>query len=268
MVKSLSSGAFSVAGCALLLAAAVPARAQDAASAAASEAYAIKASFTSGTMTTELGPVADAAGSAPPAYDVVKVLDSYDNSIAVPPLVPASVPVAASFGADAQDIRSEAASLGIQLDFINATGSSSVGNASLQIVQPVPPGGGAPLLAYIFVNATKTATAATYSKVFPSHVTVTGTTSFGSLSIGGELLGGASISYNGAAPPNTVLFQSDTVTITANQQTIVYTVSCGDVCVLTPTKITVHGLDIALTNAVINGSPVTGEIVLGDASAQ
>jgi hypothetical protein len=255
-------------GCALLLAASWPAQAQTATPAAASGAFAIQANFTAQTMTTELGPVANAAGSAPPAYDVVKVLSSYDQSIAVPPLVPNAVPVAASFTAEAQGIRSEAASAGIQIDFVNAAATSSVGSASLMISQSFPPSPASLLLAYLNVNATNVATSASYSKVFPQTVSVSGSASFGSLSIGGSLLGGESVSYAGTAPANTILFQSATVTITANQQSIAYLISCSLACKLTPTRIIVHGLDIQLTNALINGFPVTGEIVLGDASAQ
>jgi hypothetical protein len=53
-----------------------------------SEAYRLSAVFISQAMTSSLGPVNDVQRALPPAYSKTKVLGSYDNSIAVPPLVP------------------------------------------------------------------------------------------------------------------------------------------------------------------------------------
>ncbi len=272
----LSVRGWTFAGAALpALLAVTPASAQASDPAAASAAYDISAKFTSENMTTSLGPVNDVNGAAPPAYSKTKVLDSYDQSIAVPPLVPSPspYPMVASFTAQAKHLRSHAASNGIQLDFVSATGDSQIRSANLQIVEPVS--STLEELA-LGVNASAVADSASYSKVFPNHVSVEGSASFGSLSITGSLVGGHTITYSGSAPPNTVLYQSPTstphempaVVITANQQQIVYLISCNPNCTATPQSIEVHALDISLNNAPIEHHPVTGDIVLGDSSAR
>jgi hypothetical protein len=269
-----------VAGLALLLAVSAAARAQvGPGSVAASDAYAISAAFTSQSMTTTLGPVDEAAGSAPPAYNVTKSLASFDQTIAIPPLIPAGgplPPVAASFTATATGLKSNAASNGIELDYVLATGKSAVATASLTITNTIPPGSALPVLLYLGVTASKVATTAVYSQTVPLPPAVSGTASFGALTISGELLDGHTVTYSGAAPPNTVLYKSPVssvnevpaVTITADAQIAVGTIGCGATCVFNTTRIDVAALSISLANAMINGFPVTGTILLGSASAQ
>lgn len=267
---------FAAAGAALpALLAAASAQAQTVASPLGSEAYDISATFTAQTMPTSLGPVNPVAGALPPAYSKTLVLGSYDRSIAIPPLVPSTTiyPLVASFTAQAQTLVSHVASAGVQLDSVSATGESKVASADLQIVGPI-----SETLVELFLSvyATDVADSASYSKVFPSAVTVTGSASFGSLAISGKLVGDKTITYSGSAPPNTVLYQSPTttadqipaVTITANQQITVGLISCSPSCTFTPALLTVHALDISLHNAPILDHPVTGDIVLGDAAAQ
>jgi hypothetical protein len=255
--------------------ASVSASAQPNLPAIGSEAYGISAVFTSQAMTTSLGPVDDLQPAFPPAYSKTKVLGSYDNSIAVPPLVPSAAiePMVASFTAQAKTLSSHVASRGIQLDSVSTTGDSKIASANLQIVGPI-----SDTLVELFlsVDATDVTDSASYSKVFPNFVTVTGSASFGSLTIGGSLVGGHTIKYSGSAPPNTVLYQTPTTTsdqspaviITINQQRKVGLISCSPKCQFTPDSLIVHALDISLNNALILGHPVTGDIVLGGAAAQ
>ena len=184
--------------------------------------------------------------------------------------------MAASFTANATGLKSNAASKGIELDFVSTTGKSSVATANLTITNTVPPGSALPILLYLGVTASKVVTSADYTQTFPQTVTVTGAASFGSLSISGSLLNGQTVTYSGSAPPNTALYKSPVastneipaVTITANAETKVGIISCGPNCVFTPTRINVAGLSVNLYNAMINGFPVTGTIVLGSAAAQ
>ncbi len=236
--------------------------------AASSEAFAIHARFTADHMATRLGPVADLRASAPPAYSKTKFVTSFTGSIAVPPLVPNTVfPVVANFTANASMLRSHVASSGIQLDSVSTSGRSGIDNASLLIANPSGPVVVPPPAPFLTVGASGVAASANYAKVFPSAVTVSGNASFGSLSIDGSLVGNTVITYSGSAPKNTILYQSPTVTVTANQQIIEGIISCPP-CVFTPTRIRVHALDISLDKALIDGRPVSGDIALGDASAE
>ena len=188
----------------------------------------------------------------PPAYSKTKALGSYDDSIAVPPLVPSMAiePMVANFTAQAKTLSSHVASRGIQLDFVSTTGQSKVASANLQIVGPI-----SDTLVELFlsVDATDETDSASYSKVFPNFVTITGSASFGSLTIGGSLVGGRTINYSGSPSPNTVLYQSPTVTITVNQQIKVGLISCSPNCEFTPDSLIVHALDISLNNALMLG---------------
>jgi hypothetical protein len=257
-------------GCTASLAFAAPLHAQSAGSAAASEAYSLGASFTSLGMATSLGPVLDVAGSAPPAYTRTRTLANFTGSVAIPPLVPSGsvAPVVAKFSASARGLKSHVASGGIQIDFVSAVGTAKIDSANLSITQSGPPGSTIPVLLYLGVTASGVAASATYSHIFPLAPTVTGSASFAALSVSGSLLDGKTVTYTGSAPANTVLFQSPTVTVTAHQQLIAGVISCGPGCTFTPSTISVRALDINLNNAMIDGHAVTGDIVLGDASAR
>jgi hypothetical protein len=264
-------------GCALLFGSALPASAQPVGSASASDAYGLGAGFTYSGMTTEISPVDEAAGLAPPAYNVTRSLAAFHQTIAIPPLIPAALPpTAASFTATATGLKSNAASNGIELDFVSATGKSSIATANLTVTNTIPPGSTLPTVLYLDVTAKKVVTTADFSQTFPQAPTVSGTASFGALSISGSLLNGHTVTYSGSAPPNTVLYKSSVastdavpaVTITADAQTKVGIISCGPNCAFTPTRINVAGLRVDLYKAMINGFPVTGTIVLGSASAQ
>jgi hypothetical protein len=268
VVDVLSRIAAPAAGCAALLAITPPALAQVNISPAESDAYSVSASFTSQNMSTELKPVDEASGTTPP-YDVVKKLAHFSQTIAIPPLVPTvTPPVAASFAVTADGLRSEAVATVTETTSIVTTGKSHVTSAELSIrptVLPITPIVPPP---YLLVDATKVDASATLSRQSPLTPKASGTASFGSLTVTGSLLDGKTVTYSGSAPPNTVLFQSATVTITVHQQVIVGLISCGPSCTFTPDRINVQALDIALTSADIDGRPVSGDIVLGAASAE
>lgn len=235
---------------------------------ASSEAFAIHARFTGDHMTTELGPVAATQASAPPAYSKTKAVRSFTGSIAIPPLVPNTIfPIVANFTANASMLRSHVVSSGIKLDSVSASGQSAIAAANLQIANPPGPTGAPPPVPFLTVVAGDVATSANYAKVFPSSVSVSGSASFGSLSISGSLVGNSVITYSGSASKNTVLYQSATITITADEQMVTGTISCPP-CQFMPAAIKVHGLDIKLDHALIDGRPVSGDIALGAASAE
>lgn len=233
----------------------------------ASNAASLQANFTADNMSTSLGPIAPAQGTAPPAYSDTVIVASYSGSVAVPPLVPSPTiyPIVANFHASASKLRSHVESPGIGIDNASASGRSDLATASLEIANPPGPSVVPP--PFLVVGAGGVSASASYDKVFPATATVTGRARFGSLAISASLLGGAVINFSGPAPKNTVLYRSPTVTVTVDQQTVSGIISCIP-CKFTPTGISVHALDIGLTGAVIDGHPVTGDIALGIAAAQ
>jgi hypothetical protein len=95
---------------------------------------------------------------------------------------------------------------------------------------------------------------------------VTGDASFGSLSLGGALIGKA-LTFSGDAAPNTVLFSSPTVTVTLDRQTVSDLISNGLTKTLTPAGIVTQAIDISLHGATLFGKSVSGDIIIGQASA-
>lgn len=247
----------------LLVAAIASARAQS----VSSDAYDIGATFTSGTMTTMLGPINDVSGAAPPAYASGSSIASYTGSVTLPPLVPGVHPIVANLDVTATNLRASVMSKGIQIDFISATGKASVGPATLNIVSDCGPCASSPVIEYLGITSKSVSASATYTLTFPSTPTVAGSASLAGVVIGGSLLGGQTVQFSGSPPPNTVLFQNANVTIVANEQIAPVTIVCGETCRVVPLSILVHPLAVHITNAFILHGNVTGEIDLGSALA-
>ena len=90
------------------------------------------------------------------------------------------------------------------------------------------------------------------------------------LKIFGSLVGTSTLTYSGSAAPNTVIYDSPTVTITLNKQITEQVITCTvpGGCVTKVYAITVAALDISLNKANIDGHKVTGDIVLGQSEAR
>ena len=121
------------------------------------------------------------------------------------------------------------------------------------------------------VSATFIHSKSSASYVFgPNQGFLAGDASFGSLTIGGSLIGGETLTFSGDVAANTVLFRSSTVTITLDKQTLsdfLPPVTTAAVPPVSPNRITTDALDIQLNKASVGGQTITGDIRLGESSA-
>ncbi|HSZ73949.1 MAG TPA: hypothetical protein VK779_03940 [Rhizomicrobium sp.] len=228
-------------------------------------AVGIDTHFESGGMGTHLGPVGKVSHDNNGAYDKTVHVGKINETA---PIIDQN-PTPTIF-INAGNVNSEVKSSGIEIDSETSQASSSVGNASLMLnLNPLPPEANpvAPL-PYLQITGKNFTSQANFNKVFPSNVTANGSASVHNLQIIGSLVGGQTLTYSGSAPPNTVLYDSPTVTVTLNRQMQVGLISCSPNCVYTPYSITVTALAIDLNKADVDGHKVTGEIVIGESAAQ
>ncbi len=137
----------------------------------------------------------------------------------------------------ASGIGTEAVSRGMGINSISASGTTDIGSADFVLTDnPLVPRGVLGLLG-MSVSASHIHATAAYSHVFGVDKSfVTSDASFGSLSLGGALIG-KSLTFSGDAAPNTVLFSSPTVTVALDRQTVADLISNGLTKTLTPTGV-------------------------------
>ncbi|MGC4060867.1 MAG: hypothetical protein QM749_08445 [Aquabacterium sp.] len=121
------------------------------------------------------------------------------------------------------------------------------------------------------VQFSKLKATANYDHLFPGDAKRSGSTSFGSVTLSGPLVGAKALTFNGEIKPNTVVVQTPTVKITLNAQVIPQNPVCkpGAVCPQYRVLETVEtkAVLIELTDAAVLGHQVSGNIVIGDAQA-
>ncbi|MGA9796378.1 MAG: hypothetical protein WBQ17_12690 [Rhizomicrobium sp.] len=74
--------------------------------------------------------------------------------------------------------------------------------------------------------------------------------------------------HGGAPTPNPAGYDTATVTITLNKRIEAGVISCSPGCVFTVTSIETDAVDIDLHKAPWHGHKITGDIVIGRASAE
>jgi hypothetical protein len=222
----------------------------------------LSASFNDAGYVTDIGPLANASGSAPPAFDSKTTISALHRSIDLDPHSPARPTVTI----DARTMVDEAKSAGFGVDDISASATSSI--ASLNLLLTDNPLSALSVLG-LSVSATFIKTGADASYVVgPNSGFLSGDASFGSLTIGGALIGGT-VSFRGSAPANLVLFDSPTVKITLDKQDIsgFYPPAPAAVTAGPGNRITTDALDIQLNNARLFGQNISGNIDIGQAFA-
>lgn len=212
---------------------------------------------------TQVGPIAHVRGSAEPAYDHTASVARLDRTLGLEP----GNPLDPNLRIQALGIHTEAASAGMGIDSVSASGTANVDSANFVLTDnPLFPRGILGLLG-LSVSASHIHAAADYSHVYGMNKSfVTGDASFGSLRLGGALIG-KTLTFSGDAAPNTVLFSSPTVTVTLDRQIVSDLISGGLTKTLTPEGITTQAIDISLRNATLFGKSVSGDIVIGEAAA-
>ncbi len=158
----------------------------------------------------------------------------------------------------------------IRPDFASSiqTGSiPSIGSANfLLTVNPLFPGGLLGILG-LSLTASDIRSSSEASYVFGMNKGfLAGDASFGSLKIGGALIG-RELTFSGGAAANTVLLSTPTVEVTLNKQVPADLISCGRKCTTTPISVTTDAIDINFHNAPLFGHMISGDIVIGETSA-
>lgn len=211
--------------------------------------------------TTAFGPVAAVRGSADPAYDHTAHLDGLDHTLSLEPgsALNPTLHIQAS-------VIDTAAAGGMGVDAISADGAADVGSANFVLTDNPRVVLG---VLGLSISASHVHASATYSHVYGMNKSfTTGDASFGSLNLGGALIG-KSLTFSGDAAPNTVLYSSPTVTVTLDRQTVSDLIPTGTGSNKTPTPagIATQAIDISLHNAPLFGGKVSGDIIIGQAWA-
>jgi hypothetical protein len=229
-----------------------------------SAADSLSGSLQVGKHITSFGPVGEVAGTAPPAFHDTKKIGAFDHGYDLnPPLL-----LSPTLVVDTTNLVNTATSPGIGVDTLSASATAAIGSATISLTDPLV---ASPVLLGLSASATFIRSGSSASYVFgPNQGFLAGDASFGSLTISGSLVGFKTLTFSGDAAPNTVLFQSSTVTITLDKQTLsdfLPPVAAGAVPPVSPNRITTDALDIQLNNASVGGQLVTGDIRLGESSA-
>ncbi len=94
---------------------------------------------------------------------------------------------------------------------------------------------------------------------------LTGDASFDLLTVSGALVNGDTLTFSGDAAPDTVLYKSSTVTITLDEQTLLYPPGATS-GIIGPT-ITTDAIDIQFNHAKFEGQTITGDFAIGQSLA-
>ncbi len=226
----------------------------------ASSAVGFRAAFSADGLSAGVGPIGSLSGSAPPGYAKTIVVGPIEKSL---PIRVGARPVP-TMAITIASIRSHVASAGISIDTASAAADATVRGLDLSLMlNPPPPGVTVFPKPFLHVTAARIDSAATMSQIFPQTAQASSTARFSRLNISGSLIGNQPITLTGDVPNNTVLFQSDTVTITLNQKLVAGLIRCTPTCTFSPVSLTGEAIDIALNNAILDGKAVSGDITVG-----
>ena len=166
-----------------------------------------------GSSQTSFGPVGQAAGAAPPAFHQTRRIAAFEHTYGGDALGANQ----AILQIDATNLVNTANSAGLGVDAVSTQATSDLGSAN--IVLTANPLKTLSILG-LSVSATLIHSESDASYVFgPNRGYLDGGASFGSLMIGGALIGKA-LKFVGAPAANTVLYKSASVTITLDKQTL------------------------------------------------
>jgi hypothetical protein len=244
------------------LAAAAPAFAANPVS---SSAYALYAKVASQGTGTSLPPVAAVAGTSVAKFDKRANVPYVSEALG---LVSAGKLIG-EVTVTAAGVLTHASSSGAAGATVTAEADTSIGSLQMVIELLPPPGStqppGAPLMT---LSASKLVTALSDTRTLPWVGALTGTASFGSLIIGGSLFGATPLSFSGAAPANTVLYDDRYITVTLNKQLVTGTVDCTPECQFIPASMDADGLSVYINGAKVQGTSFFADLLVGNAAVQ
>ena len=229
-----------------------------------STATGIEAQFLYKDIATQLGPIARVAGPPSGKYDVSAAVASVDRRLAIAPKNPTP-----TFFVNGAGLKSHVSGSGIAIDSRSSEGDNELatGNLSLNIY-PLPPLEIATPYPPLLIEVQEALSSANFSVVYGLGAFANGAASFGSLRISGPLVGGQVLTWSGKIAPNTVAFHSPALTIVLNRQVRSGDVSCTPACTFALKSVEVTAIDVALINADIYGTKVSGHIQVNDATAR
>ncbi|HTJ65381.1 MAG TPA: hypothetical protein VL899_16390 [Alphaproteobacteria bacterium] len=231
--------------------------------AAGASASAFSANFTTDGVNTAIDPVNTLSSGPDPRYDKTHKAGAYHNQLI---LTDAASPPALTVDTSGSTSRI----LGIfGIDTSSAEGDATVTGLNLKLAPYVPPGSNAIPAPYLQITANSVHETANYDALFivPNRMRVSSAGRFDGLTITGSLVGGKTLKVTGAQKPDTVLFQSDTVTITLNSKLVTALISCSLKCKLTPYSVRAAGVDVALNGAKLGKHKVSGDISVAAVAA-
>jgi hypothetical protein len=215
-----------------------------------------------GNHRTSFGPVGLASGGAPPAFYNIRKIGAFDHSYNLnsPAL---SGPV---LRIDTRNLVDSASSRGSGIDSISTAATSDAGSAHILLTNNLF---SALSLLGLAISAGFMHSESSASYVFGANRGfLGGDASFGSLSIGGALIG-KTLTFAGDAKANTILFHNSSVTITLDKQVLsdFLPPSLATAASTDPNRITTDAIDIHLNQAHLFGKTISGDITLGETSA-
>ena len=231
-----------------------------------SSADTLAASVTVDSTSYSVGPVGEASGTAPPAFDKRVVVHNVNKSFKLDP----SDPLGLTATVDAKGMVDTASSNGIGVDSVSTDATAVINSANLLLVDNP-----SPTLAIVALSlqAHFIHSESNSSYVFGPNVgSVSGEVKMGSLTIGGALLGGKTVTFKGGdVKPDTVIYSQDGVTITLDKQTLNEllppTPAAGAQTQPIPNHIVTDAIDISFSNAHLLGHTINGDIAVGQTSA-
>lgn len=163
--------------------------------------------------------------------------------------------------------KASAVNAGIGVDSESWSSKAEVDSVQAAInLNPLPPGSPFPQ-SFLSITATKAKADAGLSIVFPSTETANSGAKIGALVISGSAIGTKVLHFSGSPAPNTVIYDSPTVTITLNARVLGGVITCPP-CMFTPHLIEADAVDIALNKAPWRGNKYSGHIIIGRAIAK
>ena len=231
-----------------------------------STAVGVDANLTSGGVSAELGPVAAVAGLPGGQFDSDQTVSRFNQSVVIGQQARAPMLSITGHGMSAH-----VSSAGVGVDSRGSEGDNALVTATLTLnVRPSPLLGAPTPVPALVLTTREVVSSANFNTVYPATTFATGATSIGALSISGALLGARKLSASGQIAPDTVIYESPTVTITLNRQIKSGAISCSfpGGCTFTLAGVDVAAVAIDLRDAVVGGAKVSGEILINDAQAR
>jgi len=221
---------------------------------AASYATIIGGSFEVDGSSSTIPHALTASGSAPPAYSVKTSVKSFSKTLSLPDFTSLSVSTGVT--------TDTAASMGQQGDTATATASSSIQSASASVTNPL-------LSGKLSLSGTEIKSTAEFVASTKAAPLASGTTTIAGLVVDMSLLGLGVHNYTGTPKPNMVLFKSKdgSVIVYLNRQTKTLA-PASDQPDATATSITVRAVDVHLTDAMVAGQSISGDIEIGISYAE